>query len=104
MALPEHVFGVHLVLMCKSNIVFTPALFFYDAMFQEKSSLAFLLPSKQRLWTIVTGQEASVNGIMKSSFAFIEKPLSAFPADRGHAKVVLCQSHLGDILVYCTVS
>lgn len=70
------------MLMCKSNTVFTPALLFHDALFKRKSSLNFLLQTKEKARTVITDQESNSYGTMKSSRKSIKKTFLGLPVER----------------------
>ena len=72
--------------------------------FKWKSSMDFLLQTKERAWTVITGQESNSHGIMTSSFMSINKTLPGLPSERSCVKNVLGQSHPGSTPSYLSWS
>ena len=72
--------------------------------FKWKSSMDFLLQTKERARTVITGQESNSHGIMTSSFMSINKTLPGLPSERSCVKNVLGQSHPGSTPLYLSWS
>ena len=81
--------------MCKSNTVFTPALFFMMPCLREKSSLDFLFQTKGGAWPVTTGQESNSCGIVKSSFQSVRKTWPGLPSESSCVNRGMCQKQPG---------